>query len=75
MRFIAEEAVIPSRARVKLKELAQRHKASRSKGQVALASLRGKLGNEDTGLDRLYHAVETGVLAMDNTWRDRAPKL
>ena len=72
---LAEKVFTPSRVSVMLKELAQRQTASRFKEEAKLAALKKDLDNATKGLDRLYQAVETGVLAMDDTLRDRSQQL
>ena len=72
---LSKRVFTPTRVSLMLKELARRGRAARTVENGRLVELRRVLDATKSGLERLYDAVERGVLPEDDTLRARAHKL
>jgi len=72
---LSERVFTTARVSLMLKALARRRRAARTVENGRLVQLRRVLDDAKTGLERLYDAVERGVLPDDDTLRARAQKL
>jgi len=72
---LSERVFTATRVNLMLKELAGRRRAARTVENGRLVQLRRGLDAATKGLERLYDAVERGVLRSDDTLRARAHKL
>jgi len=71
---ITERVFTPQRVEAMLKELRERLKTSRSKHDNELESLKKELNDIQQATDRLYAAVESGMLPNDISLAQRAHK-
>lgn len=72
---LADKVFKPARVALMLQELARRQRAAHTVENAQLVRLRKEADEAGRGLERLYEAVEKGLLPMDDTLRSRAQKL
>jgi hypothetical protein len=79
---LADKVFTPSRVEIMLRELKKRQRAARSPQPAARSAedarfqyLTRELKEIDTGIARLYAAVEKGLLPLDTTLQERSQKL
>ena len=72
---LAEKVFTPERLRVLLQELKAKHKAAHAEQDNQLKALSKELEELQKGAERLYEAVEKGLLPLDASLQDRAHKL
>jgi site-specific DNA recombinase len=74
LEAVSERVFTPERVAVMLKEFRTNLKQSRSKHDDNLRNLKKELDAIQQATDRLYEAVEQGMLPMGNSLRERAHK-
>ena len=72
---LADKVLTPERLKAMLKELTTQIEASRGKQSAALQSMQRELNELETGLNRLYEAVERGLIPMDEMLGQRVKTL
>ena len=72
---LADKVFTPSRVEIMLRELRKRQRAARSAEDARFQHLTRELKEIDTGITRLYEAVEKGLLPLDTTLQERSQKL
>ena len=72
---LANKVFTPSRVEIMLRELRKRQRAARSAEDARFQLLMRELKEIDTGITRLYEAVEKGLLPLDTTLQERSQKL
>jgi primosomal protein N'' len=72
---LADKVFTESRVRIMLNELKKRLSKSRNAFAEQLKTLTAELEKNQRSLERLYHAVEEGMLPMDATLSERAHRL
>ena len=72
---LADKVFTPSRVEIMLRELRTRQDAARSAEDARFQQLTRELKEIDTGITRLYEAVEKGLLPLDTTLQERSQKL
>jgi len=72
---LADKVFTPSRVEIMLRELRTRQDAARSAEDDRFQQLTRELKQIDTGITRLYEAVEKGLLPLDTTLQERSQKL
>ncbi len=72
---LAEKVFTPERLRVLLRELKARVKAAQNENAGQLGALKKELEALQTTTERLYDAVEKGILPLNASLQDRAHKL
>lgn len=72
---LAEQVFTPLRLGKMLEELRRSYRLSRASEQEKLAALQKQIKQTDDRISRLYEAVETGVLPLDETTQNRAQQL
>ena len=72
---LADKVFTPSRVEIMLRELRTRQRAARTAEDARSAHLTRELKEIDTGIARLYEAVEKGLLPLDATLQERSQKL
>ena len=75
LKSLGDKVFTPRRVRNMLKALMQRMKRSQGGQAEKLRRLNRELDEVQKGLDRLYEAVEKGLLPLDPTLTERAHKL
>ncbi len=70
----SDKVLTPERMRNMLREMKLRLKDARAREDDRLGPLQKELTELETATNRLYEAVEKGLLPMDDTLRDRAQK-
>ena len=75
LHSLADKVFTESRVRIMLNELKKRLSRSRDASAEHLKSLTTELEKNQCSLDRLYKAVEEGLLPMDTTLSERAHRL
>ena len=75
LQALADKVFSPSRVKTMLKEMQQRLKRSHTCQGDRLRPLNKELNSLQIASDRLYEAVEKGLLPMDSTLQDRAHKI
>ncbi len=65
----------PARVEVMLRELRKRQRAARPAEDARLQELVRELKEVDSGIARLYEAVEKGLLPLDTTLQERSQRL
>ena len=70
----ADKVLTPERMKEMLREMKAHLKTLKSRQDDALGPLQKELKELETATNRLYEAVEKGLLPMDDTLRDRAQK-
>ncbi len=68
---LADRAFTPARLRLMLAEAVRVVEGQRASAQNALSSLQAELKRNDDRLSRLYDALETGAVTLDETFRRR----
>lgn len=71
---MAAQVFTPARVAHMLKELQKRLKVSRDKHEDLLQDLKKELDAVQQAMDRLYEAVEKGLLPMDESLQERVQK-
>ncbi|GAB3478066.1 recombinase family protein [Polaromonas eurypsychrophila] len=71
----ADKVLTPERLRAMLQEMKQHLKQAASGQDETLRTLKKELVELETATNRLYEAVEKGLLPMDDTLKGRAQKL
>jgi site-specific DNA recombinase len=71
----AEKILTPDRMAAMLKELKTQLRHAQTKNEDTLSPLRKELADLETATNRLFEAVEKGLLPMDEMLRDRAQQL
>jgi DNA invertase Pin-like site-specific DNA recombinase len=74
LEAVSEKVFTPERVALMLNEFRSNLKQSRSKHDDTLRKLKKELDAIQQATDRLYEAVEQGMLPMGNTLRERAHK-
>ena len=74
LHALADKVLTPARVKVMLAELERRLKASRSVEDEALRGLARELDTLTLAANRLYEAVEQGVLPLDASLQERVRK-
>jgi septation ring formation regulator EzrA len=73
---LADKAFTATRVMGMLQKLKNRLKSAQSEGQAELATLSKELKDIESGTERLYEAVERGVIQLDDsTLQQRLHKL
>src|SRR3990167_2087216 len=72
---LADKVFTPSRVGIMLRELRTRQRAARTAEDARSEHLTRELKEIDTGIARLYEAVEKGLLPLDTTLQERSQKL
>ncbi|MBU6441247.1 MAG: recombinase zinc beta ribbon domain-containing protein [Betaproteobacteria bacterium] len=72
---LADKVLTPDRLKVMLKELQAQLEASRGKQGSAVQATQRELNELETGLNRLYEAVERGLIPMDDMLGQRVQAL
>ena len=72
---LAKRVFTPERVKLMLEELIKRRRAARTVENTRQLALKKELDHATKGLDRLYDAVQEGVLSLDDTLRNRSQKL
>ena len=72
---LADKVLTPERLKAMLKELKAQLEASRGKQSAALQSMQRELNELETGLNRLYEAIERGLIPMDDMLGQRVQVL
>ncbi|MBI4192946.1 MAG: recombinase zinc beta ribbon domain-containing protein [Betaproteobacteria bacterium] len=72
---LADKVFTPSRVQIMLRELRTRQRAARTAEDARSEHLTRELKEIDTGIARLYEAVEKGLLPLDTTLQERSQKL
>ncbi len=72
---LADKVFTPSRVEIMLRDLRKRQRAARSAEDARFQQLTRELKEIDTGIARLYEAVEKGLLPLDTTLQERSQKL
>ncbi len=75
LEALADKVLAPQRLKALLSELKGQLKQAREERADGLRELRKELAELDTAIERLYEAVEKGLLPMDDTLASRAAKL
>ena len=75
LEALADKVLAPQRLKALLSELKKQVKQARDERADGLRELRKELGELDTAIERLYEAVEKGLLPMDDTLASRAARL
>lgn len=75
LKSLAEKVFTPRRVGSMIKGLMERMKKSRGGQAGKLKRLNRELDEVQKGTDRLYEAVEKGLLSLDSTLTERAHKL
>jgi site-specific DNA recombinase len=74
LHALADRVFTPKRVRAMLAELRAKLKSGRRSEDERLRVLKGELDKIKTALDRLYDAVESGVLPQDASLQERVRK-
>jgi site-specific DNA recombinase len=72
LQTVSEKVFTPSRIKVMMEELKKRLSKNRSSYNGKLKTLTNDLNEMDLKVQRLYEAVENGLLPMDDTLKERA---
>ncbi len=72
---LADKVLTPERLKAMLKELQAQLEASRGKQGSAVQAMQRELNELETGLNRLYEAVERGLIPMDDMLGQRVQAL
>ena len=72
---LADKVFTPARVEVMLRELRKRQRAARPAEDARLQELVRELKEVDSGIARLYEAVEKGLLPLDTTLQERSQRL
>lgn len=72
---LADKVFTPSRVEIMIRALRTRQRAARSAEDARFQQLPRELKEIDTGIARLYEAVEKGLLPLDKTLLERSQKL
>ena len=75
LEAFADKVLAPDRLREMLDEMRGHLKAAKAKDGESIRLLQRELTELETATNRLYEAVEQGLLPMDETLRERAQKL
>ena len=75
LEALADKVLAPQRLKALLSELKKQVRQARDERADGLRELRKELGELDTAIERLYEAVEKGLLPMDDTLASRAARL
>ena len=74
LQAVAEQIFTPERVEGMLKDLQRNLKQSRSEHDEQLKKLKKELDDIKVQTDRLYEAVEKGLLPLDGTLQERVNK-
>jgi len=74
LKTVSEKVFTPSRVEVMMKELKKRLSKNRSSYTGKLKTLSGELKEMDLKIERLYEAVENGLLPIDIKLKERAQR-
>lgn len=72
---LSERVFTPKRVSLMLNELLRRQRQAKTAESARLITLKAELDQVAVGLDRLYQAIEQGVIAIDETLRERTQRL
>ena len=72
---LADKVFTPSRVEIMLRDLRKRQRTARNAEDTRFQQLTRELKEIDTGIARLYEAVERGLLPLDTTLQERSQKL
>lgn len=75
LSLLADIVFTPNRIAIMLRELSKRLRASRTVENVRLIELTRELGDINKGTQRLYEAVEKGLIPLDSSLQDRSQRL
>jgi hypothetical protein len=71
---MADKILVPSRIEKMLKEMKERRKTARSNEEMQIEKLKAELKDVDQRRNRLFSAVEEGILPLDESLKSRAHK-
>ena len=75
LEALADKVLAPQRLKALLSELKKQVRQARDERADGLRELRKELGELDTAIERLFEAVEKGLLPMDDMLASRAARL